>query len=134
MDIFNKFKENIKKLTVIINNLKELKEFYLVCVFLEILENKNYLINETLKCNNKETQIKLPDKDLIEERFGSFFYKEKNEFEKEVYSEINNYYISEGEKEIMEQKQKYVQVIDNQIYYDLKFENIYKIKNNSYYF
>ena len=134
VDIFNKFKENIKKLTVIINNLKELKEFYLVCVFLEILENKNYLINETLKCNNKETQIKLPDKDLIEERFGSFFYKEKNEFEKEVYSEINNYYISEGEKEIMEQKQKYVQVIDNQIYYDLKFENIYKIKNNSYYF
>jgi len=71
-----------------------------------------------LKCNNKETQIKLPDKKLIEERFGSYFYKEKNEFEKEVYSEINYYYISEGEKEIMKQLEKYVKVIDNQIYYD----------------
>ena len=71
-----------------------------------------------MKCNNKETQIKLPDKKLIEERFGSYFYKEKNEFEKEVYSEINYYYISEGEKEIMKQLEKYVKVIDNQIYYD----------------
>jgi hypothetical protein len=122
-DVFDKFKDNVKELTVIINNLKELKEFYLVYSFLEIFEKK-YFINETLKCSNKEETFELPDKNKIEEIFGNFFYKEKNELENEMYSEINYYYISEREKELMEQKEKYVQVNDKKIYYDLKFEKI----------
>ena len=127
-DVFDKFKNNIKKLTVIINNLKELKEFYLVCSFLEILGNQNYLINEILKYNNKEVSLRLPDKKEMEKRFGIYFYKEKNEFEKDVYSEINYYFISEKEEEILKTqdlKEKYFQSLEYQIYYDLKFENIY---------
>jgi hypothetical protein len=122
-DIFNKFISNVGVLTVIINNLKELKEFYLVYSFLEIFEKK-YFINETLKCSNKEETFELPDKNKTEEIFGNFFYKEKNELENEMYSEINYYYISEREKELMEQKEKYVEVNDKKIYYDLKFEKI----------
>ena len=108
-------------MTVIINNLNELKEFTLICGFLEILRDKNYLINETLKSNNKETFFILPDKNEMKKRFGSFFYKEKNEFEKEVYSEINYYYISEKEKEII--KEKCFKVFDYTIYCDFKFDN-----------
>ena len=127
LDVFKKFQLNVEELTVTINNMKELKEFYLVCGFLEILGNKNYLINEILKFNNKEITIELPDKKEIEKRFGSYFYMEKNEFDKEVYSEINYYYISEKEKEIIKtqkKEEKYVQVLNYTIYYDLKFENI----------
>ena len=120
-DVFEKFQKNEKVLTVIINNLNELKEFTLICGFLEILRDKNYLINETLKSNNKETFFILPDKNEMKKRFGSFFYKEKNEFEKEVYSEINYYYISEKEKEII--KEKCFKVFDYTIYCDFKFDN-----------
>ena len=126
-DVFKKFKDNKIELTIIINNLKELKEFYLVCVFLEILETQKYFIKENLKYNNKNNEILLPNKNVIEERFGSFFYKEKNEFEDEVYSEINYYYISKKEEEIMKSEKKYVQVQnDYKIYYHLNFENIFK--------
>ena len=121
-DIFKNFK-NLKVLTVIIYNLKELKEFYLVCSFLKMLENKENSIIENLKSNNiKETQLELPNKIIFEEKFGKFFYKEKNEFENEIYSEINYYYISEGEKELMGNEEKYIQTKETQIYYDLKFE------------
>lgn len=126
-NIFDTFDKNEMKLTIIINNLKELKEFYLVCCFLEILGNKNYYIKEIFIIKKKENFVELPDKKIIENKFGRFFLKEKDEYEKEVFSEINYYYISEKEEEMIktkEQDKKYVQVINYKIYYDLRFGNI----------
>ncbi len=118
LQIFESFdkKENKENLTIVLNSIKELKETYCTfCILKIILKPKNW-IKEQLRENNRknrdkqETQSKeyieidLPDKKLIRKEIGAYFLEEKNEKEEKEYSEINYYYISEGEEEMIKNK------------------------------
>ena len=92
--IFEKFKNNIKNLSVIINNIKEQKQFYVMAILLDFLI-----------FNSKKKESGLPDKKILEAKINKYFTKEKNEYDTEVYSEFNYYFIDEGEKEMMKTKQ-----------------------------
>lgn len=92
--IFEKFKNNIKNLSVIINNIKEQKQFYVMAILLDFL-----IYNSNKKGSG------LPDKKILEAKINKYFTKEKNEYDTEVYSEFNYYFIDEGEKEMMKTKQ-----------------------------
>ena len=121
MEYFKKFKElfeffskNIQKLTIIINNIKELKEFCCTLGILKVLLNKQPS-DETLIFGGKEIKIKLPKKSDIEYEIGGYFLKEKNTEEKNCYSEINYYYTSK-EEEIMIKNKKIEFEINNKYY------------------
>ena len=103
-NMFNCFEKNIKELIIIINNIKELKEFYcILSIYKVILDKKNW-IKEKVIVNKNPTEIELPKKKIIENEIGSYFLKDINEEEKEVYSEFNYYYSSEGEIKMLENK------------------------------
>ena len=109
--IFDKFKSNIKNLSIIINNLKEQKEFYVMSVILDFITNKEN------KISNKDMQDK--NKKNLETKIGKYFTKEKNENDNEVYSEFNYYYMDEGE-EIMRKEGK-VKINGYKIDIDFRF-------------
>ena len=102
--IFDNFKD--KNLTIVINNKKELKELYCTMCILDIIKNDGNFIKEELSAPkaNKYKTIKLPKKSIIEKEIGNYFLKEKNEEDKEVYTEMNYYYTSEGEINMIEEK------------------------------
>lgn len=103
-DIFNCFEKNIKELVIIINNVRELKEFYcILSIYKVILDKKNWIKEKVIVSKNLK-EIELPNKKLIEREIGSYFLKDINEEEKEVYSEFNYYYSSLGEIKMLENK------------------------------
>ena len=110
--IFEKFKNNIKNLSVIINNIKEQKQFYVMAILLDFL-----IYN--LIFNSKKKESGLPDKKILEAKINKYFTKEKNEYDTEVYSEFNYYFIDEGEKEMMKTKQ--IKINEYNIDIDRKF-------------
>ena len=102
--MFNCFEENIKELVFIINNVRELKEFYcILSIYKVILDKKNW-IKEKVIVNKNQKDIELPNKKIIEREIGPYFLKDINEEEKEVYSEFNYYYSSLGEIKMLENK------------------------------
>ena len=110
MEYFQKFKElfecfnkNIKNLTIIIKNIKELKEFCCALGVLKVLLNKKPS-EEILIYGGKEIKISLPKKSDIEYEIGAYFLKEKNTEEKNCYSELNYYYTSKEEEIMIENK------------------------------
>ena len=102
--MFNCFEEYIKELVFIINNVRELKEFYcILSIYKVILDKKNW-IKEKVIVNKNQKDIELPNKKIIEREIGPYFLKDINEEEKEVYSEFNYYYSSLGEIKMLENK------------------------------
>ena len=92
----NRFENNIKKLTIIINNIKEQKEFYCLVVLL------NFLINP--QNNDLKSSKSIPDRKLLDKKLCNYFMMEKNENDTKVYSEIDYYNISEEEEEMVKNK------------------------------
>ena len=92
----NRFENNIKKLTIIINNIKEQKEFYCLVVLLNFLINP---LNNDLKSSKS-----IPDRKLLDKKLCNYFMMEKNENDTKVYSEIDYYNISEEEEEMAKNK------------------------------
>ena len=92
----NRFENNIKKLTIIINNIKEQKEFYCLVVLL------NFLINP--QNNDLKSSKSIPDRKLLDKKLCNYFMMEKNENDSKVYSEIDYYNISEEEEEMVKNK------------------------------
>ena len=114
-DLFECFSKNIKKLTIIINNIKELKEFCCTLGVLKVLVNKKPS-DEILLFNGKEIKISLPKKSDIEYEIGAYFLKEKNTEEKNCYSELNYYYTSKEEEMMMADKKIEIEIPKNKKY------------------
>ena len=112
--IFNNFNENIKKLTFIINDMKELKELFCILDFLQVILDKKNWIKEKLISNGKKRDVELPNKLVVDKKIGPYFLKDINEEEEEVYSEFNYYCQNPSEYNIL--KDKKIQINDY-IYY-----------------
>ena len=120
-DIFNCFMNNIKELTIIINNKKELKEIFCTLSFYRILIKEEW-IKEKLSINNNKKIIELPNKNIFKNEIGPYFLKEKDN--NEIYSGMNYYYTSDEEIKMI--KNKYMEIEGYQ--YNIKFE--YNIDEN----
>jgi hypothetical protein len=125
-NIFRCFIKNKIGLTVIINDLKELKDFYIIYSLYNQLENGKW-VKDQLKFSNKVYNILLPDKNEIENRFNKFFIMEKDEHEVNKYSKINYYYISEEEKQIIKDKMVKVKTEEGELIFkiELNVDDIY---------
>ena len=131
VEYFKKFKAifdcftNITKITIIINNVKELKEFYCtLCVLKVVIKEENWITEKVcVQSNKKNDEITLPSKKMIEKEIGNYFIKDKNEEEAECYSEMDYYYSSYLEKKMVKDKQ--ITIGENTFYLDFKFEDEY---------
>ena len=119
--IFNSFKKNIKKTTVILNNIKELKELFCILSLYKIIIDKNNWFKEILIVNKKKKEILLPNKIKIEKELGPYFLKDKNEEENEIYSEFNYYFSNPSEKNMLRNK-KY-EINDYTYYIECLFDD-----------
>ena len=103
--IFETIKKNIKPFTVVINTIKELKEFYCTMCLLKVLmkewKKEKFFVDNR---KDKTIEIEMPDKTAIEEEIKKYFLQEKNEEEKNVYAEMNYYYTSNGERDMIKNK------------------------------
>ena len=123
--IFDYFKKNTKELTIIINNIYELKDFYFIFCILRILSDEKNIVNDIIKFkNNNNIIFKLPKKEVLNEVFSPFFLKEKNEFERYVCSEINYFNVSDEEQEML--SSKIAEINDKYIFnLEIAFNSIY---------
>ena len=119
--MFNCFEENIKELVIIINNIRELKEFYCILSLYKVIMDKKNWIKEKVIVNNNQKDIELPNKKIIEREIGAYFLKDINEDEKEVYSEFNYYYSSQGEIKMLENKK--FEINGYKYYFECQFNN-----------
>ena len=125
-NIFQCFIDNKIGLTVIINNVKELKDFYMIfCLYRELVEGES--VKEDLKYNDKPITVNLPNKEEIETKFKPFFIMEKDENEIEKYSKINYYYFTEEEKDMIKYKKINIKVDNKELIFnlELKIDDIY---------
>ena len=125
-NIFRCFIINKMELTVIINDLKELKDFYIIYRLYDQLENGSW-IKEELKFNNRIFNVTLPNKNEIENKFKKLFILEKDENEEDKYSKINYYYITEEEKKLIKDKNIKVKNKEGELIFklELNIDDIY---------
>ena len=125
--IFENFNKNIQKLTIVINNIREIKELYITFCVLRILNERNNFINEALinRANKNKITVPLPDKKILEKNIGKYFIKEEIEKDKECYSEINCYYSSPEEIEMLEKK--VVKINNYEFYIENKIDNYFEL-------
>ena len=114
---FKKLKSNIPRLCIILNSIKEQKEFYCLSVYLDFLISGRYI--------NESKSKDLPDKRLLMDKLSTYFTQEKNENDEKVYSDFNYYNTTEGEEAMV--KQKFVEIdgkeTNYKIYIDIKFNS-----------
>lgn len=110
-DTFLKLENNIKNLSIIINGIKEQKEFYCLAMILNFL-----IIGQSF---NNTVIEKIPDKRNLEKRIGKYFTKEKNENDELVYSDFNYYNKSEEEEKMVTEKQ--IKIGNFVVKVDIKF-------------
>ena len=125
-NIFQCFIDNKIGLTVIINNIKELKDFYMIfCFYKQLVEGES--VKEVLNYNDKPITVKLPKKEEVEAIFKQFFIMEQDENEKEKYSKINYYYFTEEEEEMIKDKKININVDNKELIFnlELKIDDIY---------
>ena len=85
--------ENMKEITIVINNVKERKEFYCLMKVFEFIEDGKSYKTYTYKYHgNNNNSIILPNKEELKKRIQDYFLKEYNEDEKEILSVYNYYY------------------------------------------
>ena len=116
--IFKTFKENKIVVAFIVYNNIELKELFCILSVAKVISDKKSWIKEKINESNKIKEIELPNKNNIEKEIGNYFLKEKNEEEKEMYSEFNCYYESIEEENMRRNKKikidDYTYIIDCQ--------------------
>ena len=118
---FNTF-EKQKKLTFIINNMKEIKELNCILTLYKVILNKENWIKEILIINNNKVKtVELPNKEIIKREIEEFFLKDKNEEENEVYSVFNYYYSNSIEENML--KNKYIKINNFTYNLDLQFDD-----------
>ena len=108
-----RFEKNIKKLCIIINNIKEQKEFYCLVVLL------NFLINP--QNNDVKSSKSIPDKKVLEKKLCNYFTMEKNENDTKMYSELDYYSISQEEETMI--KTKKITLGNFEVNVDIKFNH-----------
>ena len=123
LDIIKCF-EKIKEITIIIDNVKELKQFYCTMCLLFVLIKQEWIKESLIPISNKNKKYKinLPNKELIEQKIGDYFLKEENEEGQMVYSEMNYYYTSDGEKKMIKDKRYEIENYKFNIEYEQKDE------------
>ena len=113
------------KITIIINNIIELKELYcLIHLSFECWSSKTYKEKETKV--PKEIEIKIP-RDWINKKIEKYFVKEYNEDNKFAYTIFNYYYESEEEKKFFgglkdNKADKKFKIDEIKTFDDIKFE------------
>jgi hypothetical protein len=122
--MFKTFKENKIVVTFIVYNNIELKELFCILSIANVISDKKNWIKEKINERNKIKEIELPNKNNIEKEIGNYFLKDKNEEEKEMYSEFNCYYESLGEENM--RKDKKIKIDDYTYLIDCQF-NEYNI-------
>ena len=108
-----RFEKNIKKLCIIINNIKEQKEFYCLVVLL------NFLINP--QNNDVKSSKSIPDKKGLEKKLCNYFTMEKNENDTKMYSELDYYSTSQEEETMI--KTKKITLGNFEVNVDIKFNH-----------
>ena len=108
-----RFEKNIKKLCIIINNIKEQKEFYCLVVLL------NFLINP--QNNDVKSSKSIPDKKALEKKLCNYFTMEKNENDTKMYSELDYYSTSQEEETMI--KTKKITLGNFEVNVDIKFNH-----------
>ena len=116
--IFDTFQSIGKTMTIIVTNLKELKEISCTLLFLRFLKKSNVNVAENNNIKSNEKKISMPNKSEIEKVIKGYFLKEIDESNNYVYSKMNYYYTSDDEKEIISKGF----VIDN-FTYNIQIEN-----------
>ena len=111
---FRNFKNNIKELDIIINNIKEQKEFYCLAVLLDFLQNDQFI-------NDPNSIKSIPEKSFLEKKLINYFTREKNENDDKVYSDFNYYNFSEGEEKML--KEKSIQISNYKINIEIRFDS-----------
>ena len=97
-NLFVRFKKYIKKITIRLNNIKELKEFYCMLIVLKYDQEEIQLTH--IGKDTKSTYMLLNQAQLKKE-LECHFLKTKNENDEEVCSGVlNYYYISKEEKDL----------------------------------
>ena len=94
---FEYLRKNIGEITIIINSVKERKEFYCLMQVLMYVERESYK-NYSYKYHGRSDSINLPNKEELKKRIQDYFLKEQNEDEIEILSVYNYYYTSDDEK------------------------------------
>ena len=122
---FKYLEENIKEITIIINNIKERKEFYCLMKVFELVEDGKSDINYKYKYHGNDNIIILPDKEKLKENLKKYFLIEQNEDEKDILSVYNYYYISDDEKDKfgdIGEKKKIEKCAFGNIHFNIKFK------------
>ena len=119
--IFKTFKENNKKITFILNKVGELKELFCILTVAKVISDKKNWIKEEFNIHHKKKEIELPNKQNIEKEIGKYFLKDKNEDERDAYSEFNYYYKCYGEEKML--RDKNIKINDYVYYIDCQFDD-----------
>ena len=111
---FDNFINNNIELYVIINTIKEQKEFYCLSVLLNYIMSKEFI-------NEPNDAKGIPSEKELERRLINYFTREKNENEDKVYSDMNYYNISEGEEKMVNEKS--IIIANFKIKIDIRFNS-----------
>ena len=99
--LFGRFVKYMNKLTIILNNIKERKQFYCLLCLLGIIIKEQNITKMKFKYHEKEMVFKLPSQEKIKEKIEKYFIKRKNENNKDVCSPtFNSYYTSDEENRL----------------------------------
>ena len=129
-NIFECFIGTKKVLTVIINNLKEFKDFYMIFSFYRQLVEGTWIKEKIKSSDNPIITVELPNQKEIKEQFSKFFIMEKDEYENYIYSKINYYYFTSEEKAMIKNENKNIKIEFKQdkeinFYLEMKIDDIY---------
>ena len=119
--ILDTIKDNIKKFIIIINDIKEIKELFCMLSIFKIISIKGNWFKEILLVNKVNKEIELPIKEKFEEEIGEYFMKDKNQEDKEVYSEFNYYFTSPEEEKMF--KTKKIEINNYTFYIDCQLQD-----------
>ena len=111
---FDNFINNNIELYVIINTIKEQKEFYCLSVLLNYIMSKEFI-------NDPNDAKGIPEARGLEKKLINYFTTEKNENEDKVYSDMNYYNISEGEEKMVNEKS--IMIANFKIEIDIRFNS-----------
>ena len=111
---FDNFINNNIELYVIINTIKEQKEFYCLSVLLNYIMSKEFI-------NDPNDAKGIPEIKGLEKKLINYFTTEKNENEDKVYSDMNYYNISEGEEKMVNEKS--IMIANFKIEIDIRFNS-----------
>jgi hypothetical protein len=114
-------------LTVIINNLKELKDFYMIFSFYKQLVEGKSVKEDNLKYEGRLETVQLPSQEEIKVKFNKFFIMEKDDNGEDKYSKINYYYFTKEEEDMIKDKKIKINVINKELIFnlDLKIDDLY---------